>query len=167
LPDQTFEIKELLVHHSKRMRRNEYNPASGQVPRQLGAAVAQNGVVALGNGLLSFNSDSDDFKEFVGVIQILATTPSFKGSLRPFCQAGHDGGYTYRFGVTLADKSTSADVMVFKSVAEKIVGMPAAEAAHKTGATTFIDPNVAWEATIRAVIKPSGTFYILSDIDKK
>jgi hypothetical protein len=166
LPDQTFEVKELLVQHSKRMGRNEYNPSSGLLPRQLGSGVAHNRDMGLGNGLLEFASNQA-VAEFVGVVQILATVPSFKGGLRPFCKAKGGGGYIYRLAVTVADKSTSTVAVVSEATAEKIIGMPASEAAYKNEAASFIDPNVTWEATIRSVQTAGKTFFVLVGVEQK
>ena len=69
----------------------------------------------------------------------------------------------------LADKSTAMQVLLNEGTAEKIVGVPAAEAAAdrtQWPSRNFIDSGIVWEATIQSTAMNGKKYFVMVELDK-
>ena len=172
MPDQTYEIRELLEEHNNRMSRNEYNPESGLLPfiPPLTAGIQQKqSLPGLGDGLLEFLNDRTT-EIFVGVVEFRTFLPDFNGSYKPFCKPTNDGtGFMYRFAMVLADESTYVKVIVNNSVGEKIFRMTASVAVNtqsKRDDVEIVDKDTLWVARLRSVQVQKDRFFVLTGISE-
>ncbi len=136
LPNLTFEIRNLLREHDKRVKRKEYNVQSGLLPSSYpsGCETISNGPpprssfsisIPLGNGLFDFASrvvapkvhqerrlSSKKSKRvsencYKGIVQIVEPTfPEFKGNLQVYCSNDKSSTPVYRCAMTVTDESS-------------------------------------------------------------
>jgi hypothetical protein len=192
LPDTTYEVKALLKEHDRRVKRNEYNPASGLLPtqsRQPTGLTVQPAIavtsLGLGEGLATFlknkrpklsnkndrptkKSREEQGTVYSGVVRLLQTTvPKFQGNLAVYCNTTSTPPM-YQCFVTVADASgISLPVLVSGPVGERLFGIPAQHAASNTHQREVpFDTNVAWKVSILSVWKGSKKFFVLKDVER-
>ena len=191
VPDTTYEVKGLLKEHDGRVRRNEYNPASGLLPssqkellrRELPVPLPSNATnLRLGKGLADFakkklSTPSETGQQskkrridagllYEGIVRLLPTTfPKYEGNLAVYCNTTSIPPQ-YQCYVTMADASNfSLPVLVAGTVGDTLFGVPAPVACMNGCRETPFDSKVAWKVCIQGVWKGTKAFFVLKRIE--
>lgn len=188
-------MKALLKEHDRRVKRNEYNPASGLLPTSQStlsrpvdppAAVVPPSAATrlpLGDGLAAFvqNKRPESSKSnrpskkrrkdsgtlYKGIVRLLSSTvPKYAGNLAVYCNTT-SAPPLYQCFVTMMDASNiSLPVLVAGTVGNRLFGVSADEAVKNGCRDSPYDTNVAWKVSIQGVWKGSKEFFILKDIEQ-
>ena len=137
LPNEAFDVKEILAKHACRMGRAEYSQTSGLLPKGLRAGIRRNLHTDLGNGLLEFISKKDGNGTYDGVVQVLE---QIRDARRNVC------------AVIIGDKSTTLKAIVSPVSKRKVA--------------KSIDRSIGWMATIKRVPRGETIYFVLSDIQQ-
>lgn len=127
LPNETFEVFELLVNHGKRVaNRDPFNPNSGVLPLNQGDSAAPSPQIAddINGGpvtaLGAYLSPLYGGPVFEGTLHVKGTVPSVTSpaDLCRLCASGK-----YRFVLTLCDDMCEVDVLVSNGIGRQFFGM--------------------------------------------
>ena len=194
LPDITYEVKGLLKEHDGRVRRNEYNPASGLLPSSQKELLRRDAPLEfpshqvtnlpLGNGLAAFAKKKqstllsttgqqskkrrmDAGSLYEGIVRLLpSTVPKYEGNLAVYCNTTSIPPL-YQCFVPMVDASNlSLPVLVAGAVGDTLFGVPASVACMYGRRETPFDSNVAWKVCIQGVWKGSKVFFVLKEIEQ-
>ena len=181
LPNDTYEIKEMLKAHQQRIARNDpFNPQSGvlpldgevitgeaQEPAQVAMEVddAQQEAFASIAHCISEAAPSSFKVKF----HITGTIPSTEGGangLRCLCHANK-----YKFAINVNDETAAIDALVPDEVGEVLFGMNAAAACELStpDAVTLIrdvtNENNVWIGEIRTFGLNGSRYFILDSVE--
>lgn len=180
LPNDTYEIKEMLKAHQQRIARNEpFNPQSGVLP--LDEEVTTHGPQEPVQ--VAMEVDETQEEAFATIARCIseAAPSSFKVKVHitgtiPSAEAGTNGlrhlchANKYKFAVNVNDETAAIDALVPDEVGEDLFGLNAAAACElsTSDAAALIqdvtsDDNV-WIGEVRSFVLNGSRYFILDSV---